>query len=217
MLASTSLVFASLIALANAHFQLQFPLPRGLFNEDNEPTFCDGYDNAAPNRTAFPITGGFFQLNSEHTSWTIGVNLTTKQDPEQFSDFSTTLFPFTQESGEGAACFNLDLSSAGVSDGQNVTIQVLFDGSDGKLYQCADLTISSTATVPQPSCSNFAISSGSPSGSATKSSGSATAPAGSGSPSASSPPSGAIALGVPGAYLALLVGFVGAAVGAAIV
>ncbi|KAJ7900103.1 hypothetical protein B0H14DRAFT_2672281 [Mycena olivaceomarginata] len=119
MLASTSLVFASLIALANAHFQLQFPAARGAFSEDKEPTFCDGFDNPASNRTAFPITGGFFKLNSEHASWT------ATQTPTKFADFATTLFPFTKESGEGVSCFPLDLSSAGLSDGQNVTIEVI--------------------------------------------------------------------------------------------
>ncbi|KAF7339847.1 hypothetical protein MVEN_01901500 [Mycena venus] len=215
MLASTSLVFASLIALANAHFQLQFPPARGPFVEDDEPKFCDGFDNPSSNRTAFPITGGFFKLNSEHPNWTIGVNLTTKANPTQFTDFSTTLFPFTKESGEGVACFALDLSSAGVSDGQNVSIQVEFNGSDGNLFQCADLTISSTAKVSDPACN--LTSSASPSGTANPS-GSATASASSGSPSASAPSSGsAVALGVSGAYLALIVGFVGVAAGAVIV
>ncbi len=40
-------VFAS---VASAHFQLQFPDPRGAFNEDNEPTFC-GMFTALPGTT----------------------------------------------------------------------------------------------------------------------------------------------------------------------
>ncbi|KAJ7357129.1 hypothetical protein DFH08DRAFT_475008 [Mycena albidolilacea] len=215
MLASTSLVFASLIALANAHFQLQFPAARGAFSEDNEPKFCDGFDNPASSRTAFPITGGFFKLNSEHASWTVGVNLSSSTNPTKFADFGTTLFPFTKESGEGVSCFPLDLSSAGLSDGQNVTIEVVFDGSDGTLYQCADLTISTSAKVSDPACN---ITTTSPSGSASGSSGTPTAPASSGSPSASAPPSGgAVALGAPVGYLALLVSLVGVAAGAVIV
>ncbi|KAK7064421.1 hypothetical protein R3P38DRAFT_2824396 [Favolaschia claudopus] len=211
MLASTSFVLASLFGVAYSHFQLQFPAPRGKFVEDDEPTFCDGYDNPATNRTAFPITGGFFKLNSEHQTWTIGVNLTTNQNPQNFADFSTTLFPFVQKTGEGVSCFPLDLSSAGVQDGQNVTLQVVFDGSDGHLYQCADLTISAAAK-PSDSACNFASSSGS-----NTPSGSATAPPSQSSPSSSNPPNGALALGSRGALLALAVSVVGVAAGALVV
>jgi hypothetical protein len=40
MLFSTVLFLAGLVGLTNAHFQLQFPIPRGNFDEDNEPKFC---------------------------------------------------------------------------------------------------------------------------------------------------------------------------------
>jgi len=46
---------------------------------------------------------------------------------------------------------------SGVADGVNVTLQFTFDGGDGLLYQCADLTLSSTATTVLPAnvtCSN---------------------------------------------------------------
>lgn len=39
-LALQTLLFAALAGLASAHFQLQFPAPRGAFDEDQEPTFC---------------------------------------------------------------------------------------------------------------------------------------------------------------------------------
>jgi hypothetical protein len=45
---------------------------------------------------------------------------------------------FFQTSGEGLACFNIDLSKSGidgVKDGANVSIEVAFDGGDGTLYQ----------------------------------------------------------------------------------
>ena len=80
-------LFALLAASVNAHFQLQYPPPRGVFDEDNEPTFCgtirqlhsifddvyfvlDGYLTAITNRSQFPLSGGFFSLNSEHPKWT---------------------------------------------------------------------------------------------------------------------------------------------------
>ena len=45
---------------------------------------------------------------------------------------------FFQQSGEGLYCFPIDLATsnvAGIKDGANVTIQIVFDGGDGTLYQ----------------------------------------------------------------------------------
>ncbi|KAJ7107712.1 hypothetical protein C8R44DRAFT_986872 [Mycena epipterygia] len=113
--------FASLTSLANAHFQRQFPPPCGVFVEDDEPNCCDGYDHSISNRTTFPLTEGSFSLNLEHTSWT----------------------------GEDLFCLNLDLSktNASVTDGQSVILEIIFNGGDGELYQCADFTLSSTAKI----------------------------------------------------------------------
>ncbi|KAJ7786069.1 hypothetical protein B0H16DRAFT_1489050 [Mycena metata] len=223
MLASTSLVFASLIAFANAHFQLQFPDPRGAFVEDNEPNFCDGYNNPST-RTVFPVSGGVYSLNSEHTAWTLGVALTTKANPTQFSDFNP-IVPFFKASGEGIFCFSLDLSAtnASVTAGQNVTLEFIFDGGDGELYQCADLTLSSNVTVPASTSCNGTFVSLSASGfsasqTASSPSGSNTAPATSGAATNTSKPSSAVAsLDLAGGYLALLVGLIGVAAGAVVV
>lgn len=32
-------------------------------------SYLDGYLNSVSNRTEFPLSGGFFSLNSEHTQW----------------------------------------------------------------------------------------------------------------------------------------------------
>ncbi|KAI6136917.1 hypothetical protein F5141DRAFT_58213 [Pisolithus sp. B1] len=145
-----------LAAVANAHFQLQYPVPRGPFVEDQEPTFCDGYDNAVSNRTVFPLANGLINLNSEHPQWAVGVIVSTNPDPTSFSDFNSSsgyqmVVPYFETSGEGQYCFPIDLAGAGISgiqDGANVTIQVVYDGGDGTLYQCADLTLSANVTVP---------------------------------------------------------------------
>jgi hypothetical protein len=83
---STFALLAGAVTMVNAHFQLAFPPPRGLFDEDNEVNFCgivvglltvlvltlgaDNYVQAVSNRSKFPLSGGFVTLNSEHTSWT---------------------------------------------------------------------------------------------------------------------------------------------------
>ncbi|EIM92751.1 uncharacterized protein STEHIDRAFT_164981 [Stereum hirsutum FP-91666 SS1] len=167
-----AVVFAGVAAVANAHFQLAYPPPRGVFDEDNEVNFCDSYTNAVDNRTTFPLSNGFFTFNSEHPSWTLGVLISTVQNPVSFDNFTANdtssgadqfARNFASGTGEGTFCIPLDLSSIGVSgvqDGANVTIQIVFDGGDGNLFQCADLTLESNSTTPSSvTCSNATSSS----------------------------------------------------------
>ncbi|KAH7911217.1 hypothetical protein BJ138DRAFT_973749, partial [Hygrophoropsis aurantiaca] len=153
---STLALLTGLASIASAHFQLQYPTPRGPFVEDNEPNFCDGYNNAVNNRTTFPLSNGIINLNSEHPQWTAGVIVSTKANPTSFGDFNSSsgsyqmAVQYFQQSGEGKFCFPIDLANSsvtGVNDGANVTIQIIYNGGDGNLYQCADLTLSSTMTV----------------------------------------------------------------------
>jgi len=154
----SAVVLSSLALSVSAHFQMHFPEPRGPFVEDNEPTFCDGFNNAVDNRTVFPLDNGFIVMNSEHPQWTAGVLISIEQNPTNFSVFnkSTTgvslplVHQFFQASGEGLFCFPLDIGAAnisGVGDGTNVTIQVEFNGGDGNLFQCADLTLSKSVQL----------------------------------------------------------------------
>lgn len=71
------------------------------------------------------------------------VIVSAKQDPTSFTDFNSSsgyqyAVPFFKQTGEGLFCFPINLAASGVSgvqDGANVTIQVIFDGGDGELYQ----------------------------------------------------------------------------------
>ncbi|KAK0505917.1 hypothetical protein EDD18DRAFT_1121233 [Armillaria luteobubalina] len=174
------LLAAVLASVASAHFQLQFPDPRGTFNEDNEPTFCDGYTSVAQNRTEFPLNSGFFSLNSEHPSWTAAVYLSTSSNPTSFDDFKQ-IVPFFQMQGEGIYCLPLNLSATnatGLTNEQNVTIQILYNGGDSQLYQCSDLTLLSNFSLSQSidaTCTNAtSTSSNSTSNSTSSSSGSSS-------------------------------------------
>ncbi|KIJ07689.1 hypothetical protein PAXINDRAFT_50652, partial [Paxillus involutus ATCC 200175] len=138
------------------------------FVAKQEPTFCDGYNDAVPNRTVFPLSNGLINFNSGHPEWTVGVIVSTKQDPTSFADFNSSsglqlVVPYFQQSGTGKFCFPVDLAKAGVpgiQDGANVTIQMIYDSGDGQLYQCADLTLSASVTVPSnaTSCTNVTAS-----------------------------------------------------------
>ncbi|KAI6153299.1 hypothetical protein BKA82DRAFT_1002454 [Pisolithus tinctorius] len=158
-----------LAAVANAHFQLQYPAPRGPFVAAQEPTFCDGYTNPVSNRTVFPLANGVINFISKHPDWIAGVIVSTKQSPTSFSDFNSSsgyqmAVQFFKSSGEGQYCFPIDLATSGVSgiqDGANVTVQVIYDSGEENLYQCADLTLSANATVPSnatSTCTNVTVS-----------------------------------------------------------
>ncbi|KAI0296594.1 hypothetical protein BC826DRAFT_908206 [Russula brevipes] len=160
--AALTLLIAA-ITVVNAHFQMAFPPPRGPFDEENEVNFCDNYVNAA-NRTEFPLSGGFVTLTSEHVSWSLAILLSTVQNPTSFDNFTGSSGQqqfarnFSSASGAGDFCIPLNLSDTGISgvaDSANVTIQLVFNGGDGSLYQCADLTLSSNFSIPSNiSCSN---------------------------------------------------------------
>jgi len=66
------------------------------------------------------------------------------QDPTSFNNFTNSsggqqfARDFASASGAGGFCVPLDLSNTGISgvaDGANVTIQLVFNGGDGSLYQ----------------------------------------------------------------------------------
>jgi len=90
--------------------------------------------------------------------------LSTVQNPTSFDNFTSSpgqqqfARNFSSASGAGEFCIPLNLSDTGISgvaDSANVTIQLVFNGGDGSLYQCADLTLSSNFSIPSNiSCSN---------------------------------------------------------------
>ncbi|KAH9487152.1 Copper acquisition factor BIM1 [Psilocybe cubensis] len=149
---------------ANAHFRLNYPGPRGAFVADKEPEYCGGYTDVTTNRTTFPLSNGFFKIETGHPGWTAAVIISTAENPNSFDLFSKDgerqfVRQFAKEDDAGAFCIPLNISAAnieGVRDGSNVTIQVVFDGGDGALYQCADLTLSANLTEvsPDSTCTN---------------------------------------------------------------
>lgn len=70
--------------------------------------------------------------------------ISTVPDPDNFANFTDSkgndqmVVNYFETSGEGAFCAPIDIGAAnitGVKDGSNVTIQFVFDGGDGELYQ----------------------------------------------------------------------------------
>ncbi|KAJ9623144.1 hypothetical protein H2203_006080 [Taxawa tesnikishii (nom. ined.)] len=140
-------ILSALLPLASAHFKLVYPAARG-FDEDTLATFpCGGQNTVSSNRTMFPINGAPIQLNMGHTQTNLQVLLALGNDPG--SNFNITLVPtFTEEGpqnfciGAGAIQYPEGLN---ITDGMNATIQVVSNGDpSGGLYNCADITFTST-------------------------------------------------------------------------
>ncbi|OZJ04698.1 hypothetical protein BZG36_02534 [Bifiguratus adelaidae] len=175
----------------SAHYQLTYPASRG-FIDTSEPTApCGGFNNVNTTRFSFPLHNGFVVINSEHVQASIQMYLVIGNNPSTQAFNQNTTIDNLSIKQPGLNCLSANLANVtGAADGVNATIQLLFNAGDGILYQCADVTLSSSASLNQSECPQLiggsSNSSSSPSGSASASSGSASA-----SPSGSSGSSGA--------------------------
>lgn len=151
---SRSLCIAFIVALITAqsvlaHYTVTYPSSRG-FDENKEPTApCGGFDTVGT-RTQFPLTNGFVEINSGHTSYSYVVNLLVDNEPTT-ADFSNSTANVQVATGSRsypqAACLSLDMTkNAAANAGANATIQIIYNGGDGELYQCIDVTLAETVS-----------------------------------------------------------------------
>ncbi|KAG9128298.1 hypothetical protein FRC07_001233 [Ceratobasidium sp. 392] len=165
---------ASLVAGAAAHFTLDYPLTRG-FDEDIENRFCGGF-NTPGHRSPFPLGAAGINIDSHHDTANLIALISFDSNPQNLTQFSNSsngaqLTSFIRLDKQGEACLPVNIQSLGlsnVSNGTNATIQIQFDGGDGNLYQCADVTLVEGFTVPSNvTCAASATSSQTASASST--------------------------------------------------
>ncbi|KAH8079961.1 hypothetical protein HD553DRAFT_126541 [Filobasidium floriforme] len=151
MFTTTALLTAlAAAATVSAHFTLDYPPTRG-FDDDKEPEFCGGFTDPSSPRNVVPLTGNVpIHLDSHHASAAVALLISSKEDPQNFDDFSSTLAKSWFQMPQGETCFNVDFSSLGMNfvNGSQVTIQVQYNGGDGNLFQCSDLVLVDGAQVP---------------------------------------------------------------------
>ncbi|KAI7908249.1 uncharacterized protein BX663DRAFT_557399 [Cokeromyces recurvatus] len=129
---------------AFAHFHLYYPVSRG-FNEDQEPVAPCGGFNAIGKRTEFPLKDGFVAIHSGHVSYSYTVNVLVNNNPttSDFSSNSIIQVASGNRNSPQAACLPLDLTKdSAIKAGANATIQIIYSGGDGDLYQCTDIIFS---------------------------------------------------------------------------
>ncbi|KAI5451298.1 hypothetical protein NCC49_001894 [Naganishia albida] len=152
-------LFCSLLAASSAfaHYTLDFPTSRGFVDED-EVKFCGGFNSPSTARTPFPLSGNApVQWDSHHAIGTVGIYISTEENPTNWSDFSTTMAKNWFTGPNGAACANIDMGmlNMNLTNGSLVTIQMVANGGDGNLYQCADLVLIEGYSVPENvTCAN---------------------------------------------------------------
>ncbi|GAB7349472.1 hypothetical protein MBLNU459_g0184t1 [Dothideomycetes sp. NU459] len=119
---------------AHAHFILNYPNSLG-FDDDNEPNGpCGGFDvTFADNDTTVQVGGFAVSLKSTHpaANFLFRATLST-QAPFNW----TNLLPVVSETGLGQFCLP-DLAAPSEFAGQRGLVQIIQDGPDGVLYQCA--------------------------------------------------------------------------------
>ncbi|KAI7889243.1 uncharacterized protein EV154DRAFT_553271 [Mucor mucedo] len=161
--------------LVSAHFTLTYPSSRG-FDDTKEATApCGGFDTPSAQRVQIPLDGAFIEINSGHTSYTYIVNALAKNNPT-VADFSNTSSLVQVAQGgrayPQAAC--LPLAFNDIKPNTNVTLQVVYNGGDGLLYQCVDAVVvdaapsfNKTMCVNADGSDTSSVSSSAPAASAT--------------------------------------------------
>ncbi|KAF9163224.1 hypothetical protein DFQ27_003458 [Actinomortierella ambigua] len=173
-LATTSLMLLCSTAVLG-HFTVTYPGSRG-FDEDKEPQAPCGSFDTVTNRTEFPLSKGFIEIDSGHVKADIAINLVLNQNPTSADFTAAAATPAAKVSiaQPDANCLPVDLSAfAGAKDGVNGTLQIVYNGGDSPLYQCIDVTLKSNAAAWDPSkCTNAATPTTGPTPSPTGSAGS---------------------------------------------
>ncbi|KAL8982517.1 MAG: hypothetical protein Q9205_002989 [Flavoplaca limonia] len=149
------LTLSFLPSLISAHFTLEFP-PAREADEEQQGTFPCGGAAVSTDRTAWPLDGGSIQMTMGHDRSAVQVLLALGNDPG--SSFNTVLVPTIQEEGLGKFCLSgvRVPEDLGVMDGDNATIQVVTDSHiTGGLYNCADITFSSSNSSASTSQCEF--------------------------------------------------------------
>jgi len=139
----------SFLTLTSAHFKLVDPQARG-FNEETLGAFPCGGQMSSGRRTQIPLNNPelFLALEMGHDQSAVQVLLALGNDPE--THFNITLIQTFRQVGLGSFCLpsvpiTAAMLGASLRDGLNATLQVVTNGDPkGGLYNCADLTFSST-------------------------------------------------------------------------
>ncbi|KAF9507332.1 hypothetical protein BS47DRAFT_1398686 [Hydnum rufescens UP504] len=194
MVSAKILALSAFTAACQAHFTLDYPWTRGFSDVNalslypwelqiNHTMACSiGLRISSTmcvnnTRTPFPLSGGFIEYSSYHSTADSIAAVSFSSDPTTLSNFNTTpsgvtyglLLPSWSTTVQGSFCVHVNVSSLGVSaatDGSNATILMIYNGGDGVLHQawvlfflmsvrvlrmghqCSDVVLLANYTIP---------------------------------------------------------------------
>ncbi|KAE9362641.1 hypothetical protein N431DRAFT_433650 [Stipitochalara longipes BDJ] len=155
------LAIANFLVLVSAHTQIWYPAWRNnSFNAPYSQTIypCAGIiDTPGVNRTLWPLDGGSLNITLHDGAAIIFVNLGLGVNVTNFN-ISLLAVPLN-ETGAGNICFPKITLPSGLPIQEGTQASIQFATSNPKsgegLYNCADITFSSNATLlPSDQCAN---------------------------------------------------------------
>ncbi|CED84282.1 hypothetical protein [Phaffia rhodozyma] len=147
-------------ALTVPILEMNYPPSRGLNLATATIGPCGGYSPGG--RIPYPISGGQLSTAQNRDANDFQWAYSTTDDPQLVSDFKP-LMDNTTILYSGTSCWNApDLTSLGLSVGDNITIKAEFHSgpTDTRYHECADLTLISVEayTKPDYTCANIVTS-----------------------------------------------------------
>ncbi|KAJ8069197.1 hypothetical protein OCU04_002868 [Sclerotinia nivalis] len=143
----------TVVSQCSAHFLLHYPATYG-FNDAAEGTApCGGFSVAYDrNVTSFHVDGDSISMTTTHpsTTWLFRAMVGDDTAAANWTD----LIPTVQQSGLGDFC-QPTVTVPSTFAGNNGVVNVVADGPDGLLYQCAAVSfVQGAATAVPTTCKN---------------------------------------------------------------
>ncbi|GAA5857590.1 hypothetical protein JCM8547_004284 [Rhodosporidiobolus lusitaniae] len=138
-----------------------YPPIRGWSSALQNTAPCGGYDVGG--RTDFPMTGGDISILLQRDVYDMKIGIAASSNPTSNSDF-VNLFPNVTQQFIGSACYEApDLSSYGIAEGNEFSLQITFQagGQNLSFFECADLTAVSASNFKaseEYTCANVTTS-----------------------------------------------------------
>lgn len=124
------------IAAVHAHFQMIYPPATRGFDESKEPVApCGGFDTPSEDRLSMPHSS-FMTIDSGHVSYSYVIKALYSDNPTAGDFTAANLRQLTDgtRTYPQAACLPFEFGSD-VQDGTRATLQIVYNGGDGLLYQ----------------------------------------------------------------------------------
>lgn len=127
------MLIAVLLSTAIAHYQLSSPTNRGYDDLAELTPPCAGFPLSS--RSLFPLKAPVI-IASYHNAAVLSTFISFSSNPTSNSDFISVGGNTTVSSLGTVSTAMIDFTQFNATVGRNATIQTIYNGPDGLLYQC---------------------------------------------------------------------------------